>query len=129
MKESSVQQRIRLAAADMGIELWRNNSGACQDLTGRLIRYGLANESKALNEAIKSSDLIGILPEDVQIVGRGLVRIGVFLAIECKPTGWIFQVDDKRATAQAKFHDIVRSAGGVAGFATSVEDFRKIIRR
>jgi hypothetical protein len=44
--ESVVQQRIRTEIARLNIDLWRNNSGACEDKTGRVIRYGLCNDSK-----------------------------------------------------------------------------------
>jgi len=123
MKESPVQQRIRLAAAYRGIELWRNNSGALQDpRTGRLVRFGLANESAALNARIKSSDLIGITPVTIKpdMVGKTL---GVFTAIECKESGWHLTPSDERGHAQAAFHSIVRAAGGIAGFVTCEEDF------
>lgn len=129
MRESSVQQRIRLDAPNFNIELYRNNSGSLQDSTGRWVRYGLANESKALNEEIKSSDLIGITPVVAYIQDIGWVTLGVFTAIETKPSDWKFNQSDKRAIAQAKFHDIVRKAGGFAGFATCVEDFRKIVKK
>ena len=60
--ESNVTAAIRLEAAQAGHLLWRNNVGACVDTRGRYIRYGLANESKAVNANIKSSDLVGITP-------------------------------------------------------------------
>lgn len=128
MNESSVQQRVRLEAARLGIELWRNNSGAGAIGDGRQIRWGLGNDSAALNEKIKSSDLIGITPMTIFYHGQSLT-IGVFTAIECKPTGWKFNHSDKRAVAQKAFHDIVIRAGGYAGFATNEEDFRRIVRR
>ena len=128
MNESSVQQRVRLDAASQQIELWRNNSGCLIDQTGRPVRYGLCNDSAGLNARIKSSDLVGLTPTFVtpQMVGRVL---GVFTAIECKKEGWHMTPSDDRAIAQAAFHDIVRRAGGFAGFATCVEDFRKIVGR
>ena len=78
--EAVIQSQVRLAAAQRGITLWRNQSGACYDETGRLIRYGLANDSAQLNRRMKSSDLIGITPILVEPyhVGRAL---GVFTAI------------------------------------------------
>ena len=128
MNESPVQQRIRLYAAQQNIEMYRNNVGVLLDQTGRPVRYGLCNDSAGLNERIKSSDLIGVTPTFVtpQMVGRVL---GVFTAIECKKEGWHMTPSDDRAIAQAAFHDIVRRAGGFAGFATCVEDFRKIVGR
>jgi len=120
-------QQIRLHAANMGRNLWRNNVGACQDQTGRLIRYGLVNDSKEMNERIKSSDWIGITPIIIMpyMVGR---RIGVFTAVETKRGGWHLTPGDKRGHAQAAFHDIVRADGGFAGFAQSVDDYERIIR-
>ena len=72
------------------------------DQTGRLIRFGLGNESPALNKVWKSSDLIGILPVLVQPshVGKTL---GVFLAVETKKPGWRLTPGDKRGQAQAAF--------------------------
>lgn len=129
MRESSVQQRVRLDAAQSGFDLWRNNNGALQDINGRVIRYGLANESKVLNEKIKSSDLIGPTPITAYVEGWGWVKLAVFTAIETKHEGWKFNPMDEREVAQKAFHDIVRAAGGFAGFASSVEDYRKIIHK
>ncbi len=129
MKEAAVQQRIRLAAAQMGVDLWRNNTGVLLDSTGRPVRYGLANDSKSLNEEIKSSDLIGLTPTNAYIEGIGWTVVGIFTAIECKKSDWKFNINEKRDVAQKNFHDIVLKAGGYAGFATSVEDFKRIIRK
>ena len=85
--EAVVQQQVQLAMARLGAQIWRNNSGACTDDTGRLIRYGLGNSSAALNAAIKSSDLIGITPVQIQPYHVGQT-FGVFTAIEVKKPGW-----------------------------------------
>ena len=60
--EAFAQSQVLLEAPRVGARLWRNNVGACEDKTGRIIRYGLANESKQQNAICKSSDLIGIKP-------------------------------------------------------------------
>ena len=125
MNEATVQQQVRLAFANIG-QMWRNNSGACTDDTGRLIRYGLGNDSAALNKYIKSSDLIGITPVTAYLQSAGWCTLGVFTALECKRPGWR---PDDRSIAQGKFHDIVREAGGFAGFVTHPDDIQKIIRR
>jgi hypothetical protein len=111
--------------------IWRNNSGAYQDdKSGRLVRYGLANESKQENEKIKSSDLIGITPELLFHPVRGWGQFGIFTALEIKPEGWKLTPGDKRGNAQLAFHDIVRNVGGYAGFVTDPEnDIRRIIGR
>lgn len=118
MSESAIQQRVRLEAARRGMQLWRNNVGACVDQNGRHIRYGLANESAAMNDIIKSSDLIGIMPVFITPEMVGTV-LGVFTAIECKHEGWKLTPGDKRGQAQAAFHDLVRSVGGKAWFANT----------
>lgn len=125
--EELVQQQIRLAASSAGFDMWRNNVGACQDATGRVIRYGLMNDSKQLNERFKSSDLIGIRPMLVtpEWVGH---TVGVFAAIECKESGWKLRPGDKRGQAQQRFIDLVTQAGGFAGFARSVDEAKDILR-
>lgn len=117
--EAAVQQLIRLEVAQRGGRVWRNNSGAaeCAD-TGRMIRYGLGNDSKKVNAIIKSSDLIGITPITCPC-GR---KYGVFTAYEVKAPGWSLRQSDKRAQAQLNFIKLVASLGGYARFATSPED-------
>lgn len=109
--EARVQTEVRLAAARAGCILWRNNTGAFKDPnTGRWVRYGLSNDSAALNKAIKSSDLIGIDSH------------GRFLAIECKAEGWR-GVSSDREHAQARYLAIVNERRGVGFFASNVRDF------
>lgn len=127
--ETVVQQRTRLAFAPIG-PMWRNNSGACTDNTGRLIRYGLGNDSAQVNAKIKSSDLIGITPVTAFLASaQAWVTLGVFTALEIKGSNWIQKPGDERAEAQAKFHSIVREVGGFAGFVTDPSDIERIIRR
>lgn len=123
--EATVQQAVRLRAAYARMHLWRNNVGACEDKSGRVIRYGLGNDSAQLNRAIKSSDLIGMTPVVItpEMVGRTLA---VFTAIECKRPGWKLTNADERGRAQKKFIDLVKDAGGFAGFATSADDVDSI---
>lgn len=128
MRESAVASHIRYDAACMGVDLWRNNVGALLDENGRPVRYGLLNDSKEINARIKSSDLIGITSLFItpDMVGQ---LVGVFTAIETKESNWVYSENDKRAKAQKAFHDLVIRAGGFAGFASSVEDARKIMRK
>ena len=114
--ETTIQDQIRLEASEAGLRLWRNNVGACRDTKGRLIRYGLANDSAAVNRALKSSDLIGIRPVVItpDHVGQ---TIGQFVAREVKRSGWTYH-GTPREQAQQRFIDLVRSLGGDACFAT-----------
>jgi hypothetical protein len=127
MSETTTQQLIRLDAAETpGVTLWRNNSGACRDETGRLIRYGLGNDSKKVNDHIKSSDLIGF--QEVRITPSMVgCKLAVFTAVEVKPLSWSYRQSDARATAQLRFLHHVLEHGGRAGFARSVQEFRGIL--
>lgn len=122
MSESAVTSRVRLAAAQLNTPLWRNNRGAFRDDTGRLIKCGLGSEAD-----LSSSDYIGIRPVLVtpEMVGQVL---GVFTAVEMKKEGFKFNKNDKHLLQQKHFIDIVNNYGGFAGFASSVEDFYRIIR-
>ena len=120
--ETDIQSMIRVAAANRHSALWRNNNGACRDDTGRMIRYGLGNDSKKLNEVWKSSDLIGITPVMIgpEHVGR---VIGVFTAVEVKRESWR-KPENKRDRAQEAFLADVLRYGGIAMFANSVEAYQ-----
>jgi len=125
--EAVVQQQVRLAMARMGAQLWRNNCGACVDDTGRLVRYGLCNDSAQMNAVIKSSDLIGGTPVLIgpEHVGK---YVAVLTAIECKKSGWHLTPGDKRGQAQQRFIDIVRGIGGIGGFASDVAQLPELLR-
>lgn len=125
MNEKAVASRIVLDAAYRGLTLLRNNSGGFYDETGRFVRYGLGSYEE--KHQLKSSDYIGITPVFITPDMVGQV-VGVFTAVETKPEGWRFTNGDKRALHQKNFIDMVLAAGGYAGFAQSVTDFRKIIR-
>lgn len=115
--ESRVQSITSLTATARGIWPLRNNSGALLNEVGTPVRFGLGNTSKAFNEVMKSSDLIG--PEPVLItqamVGTVIAR---FWARECKPEDWHYTGTD-REKAQKAFIDKVNSLGGNAAFTTT----------
>lgn len=118
--EASAQQLVRLEAPKHGVTLWRNNNGACYDQDGRLVRYGLANESKSMSDKIKSSDLIGATPVIIQPSDVGK-RLAIFTSFEMKKPGWVFK-GTKRELAQKKWIDLILSLGGIAQFATGPGD-------
>ena len=106
----------------------RNNSGAMKNEEGRVVRFGLGNESVKRSEHIKSSDLIGIWPVTItpQMVGS---TVGLFVAVEVKSPDWNpAKKLDARETAQKNFIDWIRSLGGIAGFANNVDGLLKILR-
>ena len=114
--EAYVQSKVRLEASKQGMRLWRNNVGALMDKDGRMVRYGLANDSKGINTSIKSADLIGIRPVRIgaEHVGH---TIGQFVSRECKESGWVY-TGQPREVAQRAWLNIVLSLGGDAAFTT-----------
>lgn len=115
MLESAVQQRVMLAVADKSGIPQRNNCGACEDKTGRIIRYGLMNTSSKENKRWKSSDIIAPIPIVIQPhhVGR---TFGVYSAFETKKSDWTFRPSDERAAAQLRYIELMRGVGCIAGF-------------
>ena len=114
--EAWVQQKVKLKASEIGARLWRNNVGVLFDETGRPVRYGLANDSKALNSQIKSSDLIGIMPAKIRPEDVGKT-IGIFTSIEVKRPGWKY-TGKEREVAQLAWINLIVSLGGIAAFST-----------
>lgn len=125
--EALPQSQVRLTAAQAGHGLWRNNSGAFEDKTGRWVRYGLGNDSKRLNQVWASSDLIGCVPVMVTPEMVGAV-LGRFVACEMKPVGWKGPTT-QREVAQANFHTTINQLGGRGFFATSVKDYFDALRQ
>lgn len=108
--EAAVSAEARLLASEAGAWLQRNNSGAYKDDKGRLVRYGLCNESKQQNEILKSADLVGPWPV---LITRAMVgtTIGQFAAVECKPRGWTY-TGAGREEAQMRYGQGVIAHGG-----------------
>lgn len=105
----------------------RNNSGACVDNTGRLVRYGLGNISKSQTAQIASSDLIGVKKVVVtqDMVGT---TVGIIVAVEVKKEGWNHEKKfSGRERAQNAFINWIKSNGGIAGFCSSVEDIKRLL--
>ena len=117
MSEAGVQSRIRLEAAQAGCYLWRNNVGVLPTDTGRPLRYGLANDSKGVNQKIKSADLIGIRPVLITQEHVGHI-IGQFLSREVKEGGWRYS-ETPREKAQLAWAQLITAKGGDACFAAA----------
>ncbi len=112
--EASIQTQIRLEGSRKGVLLWRNNVGAYKDDRGNFVRYGLANETAAMNKKVKSSDLIGIRPVLITPAHVGSI-IGQFVAREVKKGAWKY-TGNAHELAQSKFIHIVNAKGGDARF-------------
>ena len=114
--EAAVSSILRAEAPKVGARLWRNNVGGMYDETGRFIRYGLANETAAMNKVIKSADFIGIRPVLITPAHVG-TTIGQFLSREVKAGDWRY-TGTEREVAQLAWATLITSLGGDAGFAT-----------
>ena len=108
--EARVQDEARLLASKMGWRLFRNNVGVLKDERGVPVRYGIANDSPAMNKRIKSSDLIGIRPVVItpDMVGT---TIGQFVAREIKKAGWKYK-GTEHEEAQLAFGTLIIGLGG-----------------
>jgi len=131
--ESKASDVVRIEACQRGSRIFRNNNGACKDPnSGRLIRYGLANESKKLNSVFKSGDFIGVTPVVItqDMVGS---TIGVFTNIEVKAEGKVpaaitaSKREGSREWAQLKFINLIKKLGGFAGFASNANHVAEIL--
>jgi hypothetical protein len=118
--EGRVQSLVRLAAPGKGMRLFRNNVGVLRDKRDVPVRFGLANDTKALNEQLKSSDLIGWrrLPITAPMVGTCVAQ---FVSLECKGEGWTYRGDEHEA-AQHRWLSLVAADGGYARFVARAED-------
>lgn len=121
LSEAAVVNNVTVEASRAGARLWRNNVGACKDERGRLIRYGLCNVSKQMNDQLKSSDLVGIKPVLITPDHIGST-IGQFVARECKEGNWKFK-GTKHEVAQLRFMELVVGLGGDACFVTCEGSF------
>jgi hypothetical protein len=115
LSEKDVQNLIRMEASERNVYLWRNNVGAAYMRDGSFLRYGLANDSSALNSKIKSADLIGIRPVKItqEMVGYTL---GQFVSREIKSARWKY-TGSERERAQLAWAELILSCGGDACFA------------
>jgi hypothetical protein len=123
--EAYQQSLVRLEVAQqpaLGVWLTRNNVGGIKDQTGRVVRFGLGNESAAQNKVFKSSDLIGIRKRLIlpQMVGS---YIGQFVGREMKHEGWVFDPKDEHEIGQNNFNNFINSMGGDACFCTGPGSF------
>ena len=115
--ESNAQAMVRLEASRKGKLLFRNNVGAGTIMeSNSFLRWGLANDSKAVNTKLKSGDLIGIQPVLITQAHVGQV-IGQFLSREIKAPGWKYTGSD-REKAQVRWAELILARGGDAAIVT-----------
>lgn len=110
--EQAIQQNIILSCSKGPVRLLRNNCGSYKSPTGTFVKYGVGNPG--------GSDLIGLRTVTItpQMVGQ---QIGQFVALEIKtPAG-------RTTEQQERFLAMVRTLGGLAGVARSVDEAQKLL--
>ena len=116
--EAGAQVAVRLEASKRGILNFRNNTGALADESGRFVRFGLANDTPAMNRQIKMGDLVGLKSHVVTLADVGKLH-GIFWMREVKKPGWKWpRTPSEREQAQRRAIELVLSRGGDAAFTT-----------
>ncbi len=96
-----------------GLYVWRQNQGAIPRKGGGYRRFvGLRGVA----------DILGILPQRVEVVGEGEIRFGNLLAVEVKRPG------EKPRPEQAAFLARVNELGGVGICVHSVRELETQLR-
>ena len=119
VSELKLQDDIRLAyERSQSVRLFRNNVGVLQDRNGSYVTYGLCPGS---------SDLIGFRSEILHCAVCGADYdnrrpVARFAALEIKRPG------ELPTDTQEAFLRMVRAAGGIAGYADSLELALAIIK-
>lgn len=122
--ESNVTSRGRLRAVAKRWRLWRNQRGAGKLDSGNYIRFGLANDSKAIGDKLKSGDYIGWRPVVItaDMVGKVIAQ---FVSVEFKAEDWTpppADTKDLHAAAQYRWADLVNREGGYAVFVNNPDN-------
>ncbi len=111
MRETELQNRIRLAISSPNVRMFRNNVGSAKTLDGRHIDFGLCKGS---------SDLIGWTSKTITADDVGKT-VAVFTAIEVKTP------KSKVSDEQNNFIAIVKKHGGIAAVVRSIDDAKEVI--
>lgn len=127
--EEIASQEVLTRARQWKTRAYRNNSGALPSENGRVVRFGLGNESKKSLETYRTGDYVGFTPVVItpEMVGK---TIAVFTNIECKAGDFVEKSiynPKQREHQQNNFNILVRSHGGIAGFACKWQDVDKMV--
>lgn len=130
--EAKATIEVRESASLLKSRVFRNNSGGCEDETGRMIRFGLGNDGTKASYGLKFGDYIGITPLVItaDMIGQ---TVGVFTNLEIKPDGHMqktLSAASKQGTReyyQWKTCEMVKNLGGLAGFVTNKKDVEHVL--
>ena len=130
--EAKATIEVRESASLLKSRVFRNNSGGCEDETGRMIRFGLGNDGTKASYGLKFGDYIGITPLVItaDMIGQ---TVGVFTNLEIKPDGHMqktLSAASKQGTReyyQWKTCEMVNNLGGLAGFVTNKKDVEHVL--
>lgn len=138
-KETAIQNEIKAKLSSPTMRVFRNETGmgygysfvknAMNTLKKLAPQYHQYVEPKLRGGIVKfgfgkgSSDLIGIKEITItpEMVGK---KIGQFVAIETKKPD--HNTEKERFKQQTNFIDMIKSLGGIAGFADSLDDARRL---
>jgi hypothetical protein len=113
-RESDVLAGCLQLLALKGIFCWRQNQGAIPLKEGGYRRF---NGRKGI------SDILGILPQMVEVVGEGRVKFGNLLGVEVKRPG------EKLRPDQVEFLAHVNEQGGIGLCVHSVKELEEELKR
>lgn len=132
--EAKASATVKLLAGKYRCRLFRNNSGMFRNDRGQPVYFGLGNSAKKVNgkkvsDIRKSSDEIGYTKVIVtpEMVGH---EIAVFTSIEIKKDGFVIRDSypaKSRESKQLVWCNMVKKAGGIAGFAYDNSTLKNII--
>jgi hypothetical protein len=115
--ESRQQSLVRLEAAQRrNVYLFRNNVGAGMLDSGSFVRWGLANDTPAMNAAVKSGDLIGFRSKLIVAGDVGTI-VAQFVSREVKRATWKW-TNSPEEQAQLKWAALINTHGGDAAIVT-----------
>lgn len=131
--EQLATDQVRLRASELKSRVFRNNAGGCRDpQSGRMINFGLGNDGSKASKVLKFGDYIGFTPVLItpDMVGKTLA---VFTNLEIKPDGDMNKTlqaasrEGSREYYQWNTCEMVKAAGGFAGFVTNGKDVENVI--
>jgi len=118
--ETALTREIMVALNRLpGVHVFRNNTGALADETGRVVYYGLGKGSP---------DLVGWVTGSMVASGMShWCNVARFLGVEVKMPGKM-RAHPEVLENQDRWRDMIEAAGGIYVRVTSVEEAVRLVR-